>query len=197
MLVITDELWQIFVAGAAGGLIKEVVEDGCLQLPSVIKGKLNLGFITSVMIGAFVGIVVDGSPLTAAMAGFVGFSIIQNLIPKSQEDLIAKISAGFATPKQKNETIEEIIRRVAGEEMVDADLAVRVAKCESALNPTATNTNTDKSIDRGIFQINSAWHPEVTADQAFDPEFAARFFCKAFKSGNLSWWNASKKCWGA
>jgi hypothetical protein len=84
---------------------------------------------------------------------------------------------------------------VAKDEGVDPDLALRVAKCESGFKINATNTNTDGSIDRGLFQINSKYHPEVTADQAFDLEFSTRFFCKAFKSGNLSWWNASKSCW--
>lgn len=40
--------------------------------------------------------------------------------------------------------------------------AIDCAKGESGLNVWATNTNTDKfkSIDRGVFQINSHWHPE-------------------------------------
>ena len=120
------------------------------------------------------------------MGGFSGTAVIQALVQKK--------TIGETV---QNETIEEKIRRISGEEMVDSDLAVRVARAESSLNTKATNTNTDKSIDRGLYQINSKWHPEVTADQAFDAEFSIRFFCKAFKNGNLSWWNASKSRWGA
>jgi len=98
-------------------------------------------------------------------------------------------------PDAKVETVEQAIRRIAVDEGVDPDLAVRVATCESGLNPDATNTNFDKSMDRGLYQWNDHWHPEITDDIAFDIEKSVRAFCKAFKAGNLYWWNASKKCW--
>ncbi len=98
---------------------------------------------------------------------------------------------------EKEETTEEIVRRICDEEKVDPGLALRVARCESGLNKMAVNINEGGSLDRGIFQINDKYHPEVTPAQAFDPEFSTHFFCKAFKKGNLSWWEASKKCWNA
>ena len=96
-------------------------------------------------------------------------------------------------PKAK--TVEEIIRMIAEEEGVDVELAVRVAKCESGLDPAARNINTSGSIDRGVFQWNDRWHPEITDEIAFDVEKSTRAFCKAFKNGHLSWWNATKMCW--
>ena len=104
----------------------------------------------------------------------------------------------IATKKISNskvETVEQIIRKIAREEGGDADLAVRVAKCESGLNPTARNVNIGGSIDRGLYQWNSKWHPEISDECADDIDCATREFCKAFKDGNLYWWNASKKCW--
>lgn len=98
-------------------------------------------------------------------------------------------------PEAKAETVEEIIRRIAKDEGVDPDLAFRVAKCESGLNPGATNTNPQGSVDRGLYQINNRWHSHIKDAEAFDAEKATRFFCKAFKEGHLGWWNASKKCW--
>lgn len=98
-------------------------------------------------------------------------------------------------PAAKKETNEEIIRRVALEYGVDVDKAVRVAMCESSLNEKARNECAPQSIDRGLYQINSYWHPEVTDAQAYDPEFSARFYCKAVKEGHLGWWAASQKCW--
>lgn len=49
-----------------------------------------------------------------------------------------------------------------------------IAIAESALNPAATNTNnnTPPSTDRGILQINSYWHSEVSDACAFDPACA-------------------------
>ena len=47
----------------------------------------------------------------------------------------------------------------------------------------------------GQCQINDKWHPEVSDNQAYDIIESTKFFCKAFKEGNLYWWDASKKCW--
>lgn len=95
----------------------------------------------------------------------------------------------------KVETVEETIKRIAKEEGVDPALAVRVARCESGLNPSAVNVNKTGSKDRGLFQWNNYYHPEITDLCAFDIECSARSFCKAVNGGNLYWWNASKKCW--
>lgn len=95
----------------------------------------------------------------------------------------------------KAETVEEIIKRVAKEKGINPDLALRVAKCESGLNPAAVNINTNKSKDRGLYQWNDKWHPEITDKVAFDAELSCCAFCDAVNAGNLSWWNASKKCW--
>jgi len=96
---------------------------------------------------------------------------------------------------ENNETIEEMIRRIAKEEGVDPDLAVRVALCESGLDPDATRENPDGSVDRGLYQWNSYWHPEISDACAYTPECATRAFCKAVKDGNLHWWNSSRHCW--
>lgn len=98
-------------------------------------------------------------------------------------------------PAAKTESVEKIIRNVAGQEGVDPDLVVRVARCESGLNPAAENKNANGSIDRGLFQWNSKYHPEITDVCAYDIECSTSAFCKAFKNGNLSWWGATKKCW--
>lgn len=102
--------------------------------------------------------------------------------------------------KKKKEAIvlapvEATIRKIAKQEGVDPDLAVRVAQCESGLDPGAVHINAKGSKDRGLFQWNDKWHPEITNDIAFDIEKSTQAFCKAFKEGHLDWWNASKKCW--
>lgn len=54
--------------------------------------------------------------------------------------------------------------------------AVAVALAESGGNPQAVNTNSDRyrSRDRGLWQINAHWHPEVSDAAAFDPAQAAQ-----------------------
>lgn len=95
----------------------------------------------------------------------------------------------------ERETVEDIIKRVAKEEGVNVTKAVRVAKCESGLDPKAVNVNKNGSKDRGVFQWNDKWHPEISDECAFDVECATRAFCKAYREGHLSWWNATKDCW--
>jgi len=112
--------------------------------------------------------------------------------------------------KQKEEPIEEgteplsepsknqikiTIRSIAKEEGVDPYLAVKVAKCESNLEPNAVCFNRNGTRDRGLFQWNDFWHPEISDECAFNVQCSTRAFCKAVKDGNLDWWNASKKCW--
>ena len=47
--------------------------------------------------------------------------------------------------------------------------ALAICWAESNLRSDATHTNTDGSVDRGIAQMNSKYHPEVTETCAFDP----------------------------
>lgn len=178
------EIYYLIIAGACGALVKDLIEDGALQIPFRKDGKFYLGFFSSMIIGAFAGYAIDGGLLTAAMGGFMGSSTIAALLAN-----------GKAVGITITNSIEELIRTIAITEKVDPELAVRVAKAESNLNPKARNTNTDGSIDRGLYQINSKYHPEVTETQADDPIFAAKFFCTAVQNGNLSWWNASRNRW--
>ena len=72
--------------GLLGALVKDALKDGYFQLPYVKAGKLFLGFIGAGLIGAFVGIVVDGSFITACLGGYVGISVITNLLPSQKRE---------------------------------------------------------------------------------------------------------------
>ena len=174
----------LFLAGAFGALAKDILEDNEIKLPKITNGSLSLGFLGGMVIGGVAGYLVDNSPAMAFAAGYAGTGVIEGLLAK-------KNSQSSPNPGLN----EAIIRKVAKEECVDPDLAVRVAKCESNLDEKAVYVNSDSSRDRGLFQINSKWHPEISDEEAFNPIFATEFFCKAFKEGHLDWWNATKKCW--
>lgn len=66
--------------------------------------------------------------------------------------------------------------------------AVAVALAESNGDPRAVGVNSDRwrSRDRGLWQINDRWHPEVSDAEAFNPAQAAR---EAYRisSGGMSW----------
>lgn len=174
----------LFLAGALGALAKDIIEDGKIRLPKKENSDLILGSLGGIIVGSVAGFYVDGSPTTAFLAGFAGTSAITALLAKNP-----------SSSAMNTKMVEMIIRYIAKDEGIDADLAVRVAKCESELIPSAINCNTDGSRDRGIYQINDKYHPEITDEIAFDIVLSTRFFCKAFKEGHLDWWNTTKKCW--
>lgn len=76
-----QEFLMFFGAGALGSLVKDIVQDGKLQLPFCNDGYVVLGFIGGLVIGGFVGYAVDHSLLSAAMAGYVGTSALTSLLP--------------------------------------------------------------------------------------------------------------------
>jgi len=178
------EIITIIVAGMAGAMLKDVFKDNSLQMPSMQNGSLHLGCLGGFVLGGVAGFYIDGSPVTAFMAGVSASTIIDGILEK-------KVSLS----PSRIETIEQLIERIAKEENVDPILALAVARAESSFNPKARNINAPDSIDRGLYQWNNKWHPEITDEMADDPETATRLFCKAVKEGHLSWWDNSKPNW--
>lgn len=69
--------------------------------------------------------------------------------------------------------------------------AVAVAKAESGFRPTITNTaGNAHGIDRGLWQINSYWHPEVSKDCALSASCNARAAARISTWGRYwsQWW---------
>ncbi len=173
-----------FIVGAAGALAKDIMQDNALKLPKKINGEFSLGFLGGMITGGMVGYLVDGHLTTAFLGGYAGTSMIESLLLKKNSQ---------TSPVEG--TTKSLIKKIAVAEGVDPELAVRVAQCESNFDIMAINTNKDGSRDRGLFQWNSKWHPEVSDEQAFNPITATQLFCKAFKENHLDWWNATRKCW--
>lgn len=66
------------------------------------------------------------------------------------------------------------------------DTAVAIEQAESSLVATASNTRGNSAgTDRGIWEINSAYHPEVSNLQAYDPLLASQQAFRIYQqSGN-------------
>jgi hypothetical protein len=77
-----DVIFMI-LSGAIGAFVKDIIEDGKIVLPKRVNGDLILGFIGSIIVGAFIGFLVDKNPVVSGLAGYVGKSMIENLIPKN------------------------------------------------------------------------------------------------------------------
>ncbi len=58
---------------------------------------------------------------------------------------------------------------------IPLSLAFALAWVESRYQPNAVNKNSNSSIDRGLFQLNSNSFPELTVDQFFDASSSAYY----------------------
>ena len=63
-------------------------------------------------------------------------------------------------------------------------ISIAVALAESQGWTKAVLINTDCSHDRGVWQINSRWHGEVSDDQAFNPTTCAQAAARISSNGN-------------
>lgn len=92
-------------------------------------------------------------------------------------------------------TLEKFIADYAIEKEVDPDLILRIAKCESGLNPKAKNPNSTAS---GVFQfINSTWNHYCKGD-VFNAKDNVTCAVDLIADGGLSHWRAdprSESCW--
>jgi hypothetical protein len=68
-----------------------------------------------------------------------------------------------------SEDIADVILSNASVLDVSASLAFSLCAEESAYKPRAVNRNRNETIDRGLFQLNSATFPKLTTDDFFDP----------------------------
>lgn len=65
---------------------------------------------------------------------------------------------------------------------------VRLARCESRLDPHAINNNMEYGVDRGLFQINSRYHPEVSNECAFDVTCSTKWTMDMINEGHQDQW---------
>lgn len=78
------------------------------------------------------------------------------------------------------ENILIIAQKAAAQYQVPLDLLLAVMYQESKYDSNARNAkNPGGGIDRGIAQINSKYHPEVTDAQAYDPSFAINMLAQS------------------
>ena len=86
------------------------------------------------------------------------------------------------------ESTKDIITRIAREYNLSPSFLIKVAKCESGLNQYALG---DRKMSRGIFQIHKKYFPHITDEQAYDPEWSARFAAEKISNGEGYLWT----CW--
>lgn len=83
----------------------------------------------------------------------------------------------------EKEAIEKQIDRIATAHNIATTTLYSLVEGESNFNPLA-----DNGYDRGLVQINREAWPEITDEQAFDPEFALNFAAEKIAKGDESMW---------
>jgi len=99
----------------------------------------------------------------------------------------AQAEAPLEVKPPKVLTVSETLKLYADIYDVSYPEMLQTAKCESSLNPLATNS-TAKEYSIGIAQINLKAHTNITVEQARDPAFSAEFLAKNISQGKGSMW---------
>lgn len=111
-----------------------------------------------------------------------------NYEPETPENAILSLSSEVSEPL----SVEEQIRQIAEEENFKwIQYLVDLARCESRFDPNAVNTqgnNPSWSVDRGLFQFNSYWHPEITDECAYSVDCSTKKTMELINAGLQSHW---------
>lgn len=71
--------WTFFGMGALGGLASVILTPGGIELPKIKGGKLYLGPIGGILLGAIAGVVGDSNPINALIYGIGGGHVLSGL----------------------------------------------------------------------------------------------------------------------
>ncbi len=131
-----------------------------------------------------------GNRLGVAVAGLLLlFLVFPQSVSESPEEDPHERQAAISVDYSK-ENIEKIIRVAARQYGVDEERMLQVAKCESSLRPRVIG---DDGNSIGLFQIHLPSHPEVTQEQALDPEWSSEWSAKKFQEGKQNIWVCYRK----
>lgn len=133
------------------------------------------------------------------IVGVMGFNnVIQAQIERMDEDYRASIRNPVVNITQHEievvtkyvvpETIEDKIRARFGDE---AEVALKVAFCESSMNPKAKNST---SSARGLFQIMQSWH-KINEKWLLNEDINIEVAYQLWSEQGWTPWEASAHCW--
>jgi hypothetical protein len=109
----------------------------------------------------------------------------------TNDGAVTHASLGSLEGKTSSRVAEQIREIAKAEGFDDAELLVRIAFCESSLNPEAKNKNSSAT---GLYQILDMH--QLSVEDRQDIETSTKWVINKINNGGLSAWNASKHCWG-
>ena len=87
-------------------------------------------------------------------------------------------------------TIPDLITQFAQEYDVSEELITKIVRCESSFRSDAIG---DGGKSYGLVQIHQPSWPDITKEQAFDPEFAIEFLAKKLSEDKGELWTCYRK----
>jgi hypothetical protein len=102
---------------------------------------------------------------------------------------LCQLSAVQCYEESREYVLEEV--KSAG---IDPKLIDKLIQCESNWRQNAVGYNRNgQGIDRGLWQWNSKWHPEISDECAFSPKCSTDIAIKHIKKSGYSAWVCSRK----
>jgi len=125
---------------------------------------------------------------------FYGFKVV-NFIknPVGIEPAMAMVNI----PKPEKELeMKAWLKKTIEEAGISWDEASKVIQCESGGDPNAHAVNWDNKagVDRGIWQLNSYYHPEISNECSYDYKCATYEAIRIYREWGNSWnaWSCKK-----
>ena len=118
--------------------------------------------IASFLLGFIFTLVYLGRPVKASPV------VVSNSLGVIKQESLGQVAtAGKYKPPERLALRIEIEQYILHKFGKDGKKALAIAYCESGLNTEAINLNGGKSLDRGIFQLNTV-HNHITSECAFN-----------------------------
>lgn len=95
----------------------------------------------------------------------------------------------IAQPREVGKTISEKVDFYADKWGVDRWLLHHIVKHESTYDPLAVGDTHYYKPSYGLVQINRYWNPQVSIEQAFDPDFALDWAGQQLAQGKCYLWS--------
>lgn len=77
--LLTNKTFIFALAGAAGAIARACIS-GFIELPRKQGRKIMLGFLSDLILGIILGVIVDQSPIVAFSAAFAGRQAIEDIV---------------------------------------------------------------------------------------------------------------------
>lgn len=127
------------------------------------------------------------------MEGMYGLMCAVSLMASTTYPIATILPTPPPSPAVATTSIPTMIERFSDFYGVNREVMSRVIKCESGYNPNAEG---DHGTSFGLSQIHLPAHPDITKEQALDPEFAIKFMAKEMSQGNSWKWTCWKMIYG-